>query len=106
MTTHYFPIPDKLFHNYLRTLIGKFYKILPMCEEHSPTVNVYIDSLMFELTGNHKLIESVDYDARYMSLLCTLNGIQNCNEIKTCKREVFKCIRIIEELIEIIEGGD
>lgn len=104
MKTNYNPVSEKLYSNYLRALIGKFYKILPMYEEQSPTIDTYISSLIFELTGGVKIIEEVKYDGRYLSLISVLGNLSNCNDLKVCKREVFKCIRNIEEMINEYEG--
>ena len=101
--TQYNPVSERLYSNYFRTLIGKFYKILPMCEEMSPTVDKYISGLIFELTGGTKIIEDIKYDGRYMSLIFSLGGLSDCDDLKVCKREVFKCIRIIEEIIKEYE---
>ena len=104
--TQYNPVPAKLFSNYFGALVGKFYKILPMYEEQSPTVGQYINSLMFELTGGTKVIEDIKYDGRYMALVFTLGGLSDCDDVKVCRREVFKCIRLIEEINKDYEGGD
>lgn len=100
--TKYNAIEDDVYHNYLERLIGRFYKILPMKEEQSPTIVKYISSLQFELTGGKDVMESLNNDGRFLSLINTLEGLLNCDDVRVCKREVFKCIRTIEDL----KGGD
>lgn len=94
-------IPAEANLNYLQTLISKVFKILPMKEQNIETVNVHIDSLLTELTGYKTLFEYVKYDARLLTVICTLKAIQD-NDMShaVCKREVFKCIKCIEQLIE------
>lgn len=96
--TKYNPIPEKLCQNYFETLINRFYKILPLKEEGSPTITQYISSLLSEMTGNKELITLIREDGQYLSLLGSLESLIVCNDLKICKREVFKCIRIIEGL--------
>lgn len=96
--TKYNPISDKLVSNYFTTLINKFYKILPMSEERSETLDKYIESLLFEMTGNQEAITLIHNDGQYVQLIGVLESLRGCNDIKTVKREVFKCIRSIESL--------
>ena len=100
--TKYNAIDDELYHKYLKNLIGRFYKILPMKEEHSPTVHKYINSLQFELTGGRDVVTVLNNDGRFLSLINTLESLYDCDDIKLCKREIFKCIKTIEDL----NGGD
>lgn len=96
--TKYNPIPEQLVSNYFEVLINKFYKILPLYEERSETVGQYIDSLLYELTGNQEAIIMINEDGQYASLIGTLESLQSSSDIKKIKREIFKCIRIIESL--------
>lgn len=104
--TKYNPIPTKLCSNYFVILINRFYKILPLKEEASPTITQYITSLLSEMTGNKELIDLLQNDGQYLSLLGSLEYLMLCDNVKTCKREIFKCIRIIEELNRKYFGGD
>lgn len=98
VNTKYNPISDELVGNYFQGLINKFYKILPMSEEKSPTLRQYIESLQWELTGNQEVICIIRNDGQYAQLIGTLESLNESAEIKYVKREVFKCIRIIEQL--------
>lgn len=94
-------IPNEAQLNYLKILISKIFKILPMKEQNIATVNVHIDSLLTELIGYKDLFEYVQNDARLLTVICTLRALLN-NDVShsVCKREVFKCIKCIEQLIE------
>ena len=96
--TKYNPISDQLVSNYFEVLINKVYKILPLYEEKSETVGQYIESLLYEITGNQEAIIMINDDGQYASLIGTLESLREFIDVKKIKREVFKCIRIIESL--------
>ena len=92
-------VTDKLFENYLESLKGRFYKILPLKEEACPTLDICIKSLQIELIGCKNLISLLNNDAQFLSLICTLQYfLDNPFDVKTCKREVMKCITITKKL--------
>ena len=98
---NYDVIPDELFENYLENiLIGRFFKILCMREKEYITLNEYLKSLMIELKGSKSLIVALKYDANFLVLLSIIQYfIENPDiDVKTYKREVFKCIDIIKKL--------
>lgn len=104
--TSYGQITEKLCDNYFGCLINKIYKILPLKEEQFPTVNQYIESLLFEMTGNKKIIASIREDGQYLAVIGTLENLRQCDSIKICKKEIFKCIRLIDSLNKRYFGGD
>lgn len=92
---------EQFFVNYLNFLISKVFKILPISEEQPETLKDYLSSLIIELTGNQTLISQIKCDANFLSLLGTLQYLtENDCSHKTIKREVFKCIGIIQDLQE------
>lgn len=92
---------DKFFMNYLNFLINRVYKILPISEEEPDTLKEYLESLVIELSGSKELINKIKYDANFISLLGILKYLTDnkCSH-KVIKREVFKCISIIQGLQE------
>jgi hypothetical protein len=99
--TNYDVFNDDFFKNYLNFLISKVFKILPISENEPDTLKNYLESLILELSGSRELFNKIRYDANFISLLAILNYFINneCSH-KTYKREVFKCINIIEGLKE------
>lgn len=104
--TKYNPVDIKLCQNYFSILVNKIYKVLPLKEEHSPTVCKYIESLLNEMTGSSKVISAIRNDGQYMAIIGTLEGLCKCDDVIVCKREVFKCIRTVEELNLKYFGGE
>ena len=101
------PIPTNVIRKYLGYLIDKTFKILPMHEEQSPTLQDYIESYIIEIIGDKRIIPVFDADPRIITFLGTLFGENECIEKtmakeeydhKVCKREVFKCIGIITNI--------
>lgn len=95
----YGQIPNELFNNYLKYLVNKMFKVLPMKEHEVKSLNSYLRSLQIELIGSTELIETLKNDPQFLSLMNTIQFfIDNEFNNQTCKREVFKCIHILEDL--------
>lgn len=101
-------IPKESFCNYFEFLINKTYKILPLKEEKSETLKSYLESLLRELLGNRELVSVLVDEPRFITVLNTMQYlISEEYTIKVCKREVFKCISILEEInSKYFKGGD
>lgn len=100
---------NKILKNYLMSTIGKIYKIIPLYEEHHPTLKKYINSLKCELIGNINNFNILKSDGNFISIIGTLEYLtDNDFDKELCKREVFKCINTIEILIGKLknEAGD
>lgn len=91
---------DEILIVYLESLIGKLFKIIPLNEEYNLTIKDYINSLKIELSGALNNFEKLKFDGNFIGIINTLEYlIENEFDKKTCKREVFKCIKTIEILI-------
>jgi len=107
MTTNNSKLPDRLYENYLISLVGKFHKIMPMKEANDITLKKYMRSLLRELKGSNDLIIALDYNAYYMSLINTLQFlIDNDTNNEVCSVEIKKCISLIKKLITIYFGNE
>lgn len=90
---------------YLSYTVNRVFKILPLYEEKSVGVITYVESLIFELDGLELRLDK-EYTAEYESLMNTLSALQK--EVakvengthSIVKREVFKSIDIIKNIIE------
>ena len=94
-------LPKENFCNYFNFLINKTYKILPLKEENSDTLKSYLESYQRELIGNMDLVPLLVNEPKFITVLNTIQFlISEEYSDKVCKREVFKCIRILEEINE------
>lgn len=101
MTSKNIELTDRVVQKYLRSLIGQFYKILPIKESGEPSLGKYMDSLQREMIGCKNLIIALDYDELYLSLLAILQYlIENDCDISTVRCEVFKSISICKKLLK------
>lgn len=101
-------IPKESFCNYFNFLINKTYKILPLKEENSITLKSYLESYQRELIGNMSLISVLVDEPKFITLLNTLQYlISEEYSVKVCKKEVFKCIHILEDINSkyFVSGG-
>lgn len=94
---------------YLNTVINSVFKILPLYEEENAGLEIYVESLLFELYGLDKVVD-VKQSYEYLSLLSTLESVsmeiaKEDGKKSVIKREVFKCINLIKSMISKLEEG-
>lgn len=84
---------------YVQRLIGKIYKILPICETNPSTKQAYIESLMRELHGSLYTISNAYYRVQCITVLNTLMYLSVADyDADIYRSEVFKCLHIIESI--------
>ena len=90
----------KLMTNYFETMKGQFFKILPMSENKEPTLKTHVLSFQKELLGFDSLVEGIDCDSRFVSLLAILQYIADnpTMSISDIRREVFRACTICDVL--------
>lgn len=95
---------------YLNSVINSVFKILPLYEERNVGLETYVESLLFELYGLDKVVV-MGQSYEYVSLLSTLESIKlevvkDGSKKATVKREIFKCINIIKNMVAKLEEGE
>lgn len=98
-----------LANNYFRTLVNRFFKILPIREAEEESLPVYLRSLQVELLGCKELIQGMNNNSSFLTLLSILQYfIDNPDASpKEVRREVFRAISICNKLkAQYSEGGD
>lgn len=93
-------IEPLLLQNYFDTLVNHFFKILPIRESEEASLVTYMYSLRSELLGCQEFVCAVKYDAMYLTLISILQYLIDHPEssVKDVKREVFRAIRICNQL--------
>lgn len=95
----YGELSKRSLERYFKFLINKVYKILPMKEEKCDTLKQYLESLQVELIGNSELLEFLVDEPQFISLLNIIQYLISCEyDNQVCKREVFKAIKLIENI--------
>ena len=101
MKSKYGEINNTACYNYLSRLVDKLFKIIPLKEVHSPTIETYIEDLIFELSGNNDVFAETEYNPKLIDIISILEAIKNEDmSHKEYRRSVFKCISITEQLQE------
>ena len=101
MTNQDMPVTRKTVSNYLYALVNRFYKILPMKESGEPTLSKYISSLKREMIGCLDLINGLNDDGRFLTLLASLEYLERHHmndDVSTVRSEIFRCIGVIKQL--------
>ena len=94
------PVTAELLQNYFTRLVNQFFKILPIRESGEESLTTYMKSLQAELLGCKSLIEGLQNDASYLTLLAILQYLIDHPEcsVGVVKREVFQAISICNRL--------
>lgn len=93
-------ISNELMENYLKTLVNRFFKILPIREQDDDSLPIYLRSLQMEVLGSQNLITSFQNNANFITLASILQYLidnPDCS-IKTVRREVFHAISLCNKL--------
>lgn len=95
---------------YFNTVVNSVFKILPLYEEQNIGINTYIESLLFELEGLQDVV-AIEHTYEYYSLLFNLASVKkeiakSDSKKAIVKREVFKCINIIKNMVGKLEEGE
>lgn len=90
---------------FFKNIIGKIFKILPLKEENNIGFYDYVDSILIQLIGAKSTFLELENNQDFLSVINIIQYIKNnkCSN-KQCKREIFKCLNIIQKLIK--EQGD
>lgn len=93
-----------IFTEYFSELKNKIFKILPMYEECTPSLNDYVASTLFELKGLAILLENQHNKYHLVSIISTLESIYDelyfleYDNQKLIKSEVFRIISLISKM--------
>jgi len=98
--------PAQLFDNYLKFLVGKVWKLIPMKDYDDPNLYKYLESLLRELIGNYELMEQIKFDGNFQSLINKLMylSINKDIDFNIFKKDVFDCIDLIKKIQEKIKN--
>lgn len=106
-------INEELLGSYFRTLVNRFFKILPIREDGDQTLPTYLKTLQVELFGLRSLIPDVGNDPMFLTLLSVLQYFRDTPDapVEDVRREVFRTINICKKIARraderLSEGGD
>lgn len=86
-------------HAYLKRLVGRVYKILPLCEGGAETLGHYLESLLRELLGCRLLAESLKDDDRFVTLLSIIASLNsNHEDARAVRSDVFHAINLVKQM--------
>ena len=93
-------IDSESLNNYLRNLVNRFFKILPIREQDDGSLSTYMRSLQMELLGCKNLIPILGNDASLITLLSILQYLIDNpdSSVTIVRREVFHAISICNKL--------
>lgn len=101
-------LDDYLVHDYFKSLVNSFFKILPMREKEESSLPTYLDSLQVELMGCEYFVSGLDKEPGFLSLLAILQYLLDNPDcpVNKVRREVFKAISICNKLKAQFMSGE
>lgn len=98
-------------NDYVEKLKNRIFKILPLYEniEERKGLFKYIQSLLFEFDGLPNFMDNFKNSSEFIILYATLESLSDetlfdDDNKEVVKREVFKCIKLVENLKEKMVG--
>lgn len=90
-----------LANSYFTNLKNRIFKILPLTEEGNDGVVKYANSLLFELNGIVNVIDGIENQCYFLSLLGTLESVSEellapDIDLECVRSEILKCLNIIQ----------
>jgi hypothetical protein len=104
MKTKYGDMPNELLVAYVDGLIGKVWKILPMKDSKSNTIEKYLNGLLRELVGNKELVFELRDNQDFLSILGSLESLIDEEEHSIYRSDVFKTIGLINRIKDSLIG--
>lgn len=99
--------------NYLRILVDRVWKILPLYEkvEQRKSLFNYIQSLLYEFDGMPDYMSEIRSSSDFNILYSTLEEISNDSlfdddNCETVRREVFKSINLVKRIYKDVVGDE
>lgn len=88
-----------MIEQYIESLKGKTYKMLPIFEEDYPSFQIYAQGLAIELIGATITFPRLKTEKHFIDIINIVNYFAR-HEIdhKTCQKQVFKCLDLIERI--------
>lgn len=102
---------NEVYKIYIKTLISKTYKILPLYEEKNDGLPRYVASLILEIEGALYYVEDTSDQQEVVSIIATLESVYDISLfedvlVEDMKSEVFKCLSIVKRLIKRTESDN
>jgi hypothetical protein len=91
-------IDNKQVISYLDKLTNRVFKVIPMSEEKSTTLEKYVDSIVRELFGNSQIV----FQDELLAIVGTLKGLDYRSHSKL-RSDIFKVIEIISRTKDRVE---
>lgn len=93
-------VDEVIVYNYFDALVSRFFKILPMRENGEKSLPIYIESLRDELIGCSGVINALNFDPSFLTLICILQFMIETPDarLSVIRREIFRAISICNNL--------
>ena len=88
--------------NYMRSLVDRFFKILPLWEDGEETLPEYLDSMLIELSGFRSMMFALHHDQDYVTLIAIVQYLIDNpgTSARVVKREVFRAISCLRSTVQ------
>lgn len=95
-------VTPEMIDNYFDNMVNRYFKILPMFENETESLSTYLDSFRCELCSVYYVVDGIENDSMFVTLICILtyfiDNIEKELDKESVKREVFRAISICNQL--------
>lgn len=101
-------IDAAVLNKYFRSLVNRFFKILPMWEAGEKSLVEYMRGLQAELLGCREVIAALNYDPGMLSLISILRYLMDNPGLsaRQAKSQVFRAISICNRLKAVYAAAE
>lgn len=93
-----------LIKQYLRRLIPKIFKLMPLKEQKDPNYHLYLHKLVMQIIGFKDITIYVEEIPILIEIIANLNGLKHDCEIRIHNAIVKECINICQKSIDRMGG--
>jgi hypothetical protein len=93
-----------LMKQYLKRLIPKIFKLMPLKENQDPNYHIYLHKLVMQMIGFKDITIYVDEIPVLIEIIANLNGLKHDCTLKMHNSIVKECISICQNSIDRMGG--
>lgn len=103
-------INSQTYKRYLFRLKDKVFKVIPLYQEQSPTIDKYIDAICFDLYGLNYTMEEMYEERWYVTTLNVLECVRweygDFRDFQVVRSQLLNLLNIIDREIKELERNE
>lgn len=105
MNTKYGQLPDEMLLVYVNGMTAKIFKMLPMKEQSTKSLPVYMNAILREFHGLKELVEQFKHNEEFLTILGVVESLLTQDDLSIFRSDILKILNLIGRLKSSL-GGD